>query len=138
MYNTYILFNFFYIKRDFYNNVFVEKNCIFDIGLFLNLSSLYNFKIGVDLTCVDFYYKICRFKLNINLLSIFYKKKLFINTSLKEKNETVGSLSYIFSSFCWAEREAWDMFGVFFLNNNNLRRILTDYGFKGYPLRKDS
>jgi NADH-quinone oxidoreductase subunit C len=131
------LFNFFYIKRGFYNNVFIKRSCISDTINFLNLSSLYNFKVGVDLTCVDFYYKAQRFKLNINLLSIFYQKRLFVNTSLREKAETVGSLSYIFPSFCWAEREVWDMFGIFFLNNTNLRRILTDYGFKGYHLRKD-
>ena len=136
-YEAFNLFDFFYIKRDFYNNIFLKKNTIINAGSILNFSSLFVFKIGVDLTCVDFYYKIRRFKLNINLLSVFYKKRLFINTSLKEKSESVASLSNIFSSFCWAEREAWDMFGVFFLNNNNLRRILTDYGFKGYPLRKD-
>lgn len=137
LYDTCSFFNFFYIKRDFYNNIFIEKNYIFNTSLLLNLNSLCNFKIGVDLTCVDFYYKICRFKLSINMLSIFYKKKIFINTSLKEKGETVASLSGVFPSFCWAERETWDMFGIFFLNNSNLRRILTDYGFKGYPLRKD-
>lgn len=136
-YEVFNIFDFFYIKRDFYNNIFLKKNNIISIGSILNLSSLFCFKVGVDLTCVDFYYKIRRFKLNINLLSIFYKKRFFVNTSLKEKSESVASLSNIFSSFCWAEREAWDMFGVFFLNNNNLRRILTDYGFKGYPLRKD-
>lgn len=100
LYNTYSLFNFFYIKRDFYNNIFIKKDCVFDTSLFFSLSSLYNFKVGTDLACVDFYYKICRFKLSINLLSVFYKKKLFINASLKEKNETVSSLSGIFSSFC--------------------------------------
>lgn len=137
LYNMYHLFNFFYVKREFYNNIFIEKNNVSGTGLFLNLNSLHSFKVGVDLTCIDFYYKICRFKLSANLLSIFYKKKVFINTFLKEKNENLCSLSNIFLSFCWAEREVWDMFGVFFLNNNNLRRILTDYGFKGYPLRKD-
>lgn len=137
LYDVHHLFNFFYIKKDFYNNIFIEKSRILDIVYFLNLNSLYNFKIGIDLTCVDFYYKSCRFKLNMNFLSTFYKKKLFLNTAIKEKSEIIGSLSLIFSSFCWAEREVWDMFGIFFFNNSNLRRILTDYGFKGYPLRKD-
>ena len=98
--NVYYLFNFFYVKRDFYNNIFVEKSSVFDVGLFLNLNSLYSFKVGIDLTCIDFYYKICRFKLSANFLSIFYKKKIFINTPLKEKDESVCSLSNIFLSFC--------------------------------------
>lgn len=131
------LFNFFYSKKDFYNNLFIKKFFIFDAISFLSLNLLCNFKVGVDLSCVDFYYKINRFKMSANTLSLFYKKRMFINATIEERGEYAPSLSGIFSSFCWAEREIWDMFGIFFLNNNNLRRILTDYGFKGYPLRKD-
>lgn len=137
LFNTPLLLNFFYSKRDFYTNLFIKKNFISDTVYFLNLNSLYNFKVGADLSCIDFYYKISRFKLSINVLSIFYRKRAFINVALEEQNACVASLSNVFSSFYWAEREVWDMFGIFFLNNNNLRRILTDYGFKGYPLRKD-
>jgi NADH-quinone oxidoreductase subunit C len=54
-----------------------------------------------------------------------------------DENTPVASVSGVFSSAIWLEREAWDMFGIFFANHPDLRRILTDYGFEGHPLRKD-
>jgi NADH-quinone oxidoreductase subunit C len=53
------------------------------------------------------------------------------------ENEGIDTVSTLYASAGWLEREVWDMFGVFFKNNNDLRRILTDYGFEGHPLRKD-
>ena len=63
-------------------------------------------------------------------------RRIFLNISNSEL-ESVSSIESIFKSANWFEREVWDMFGVYFLNHPDLRRILTDYGFEGYPLRKD-
>jgi len=61
----------------------------------------------------------------------------FIRLPLQEEYNKVKSLTLLYSSVNWLEREVWDMFGIFFENHIDLRRILTDYGFLGYPLRKD-
>ena len=78
-----------------------------------------------------------RFQLIYNLLSIQKFFRLFCVFNLNESNLNVNSLNFIFKSSGWLEREAWDMFGIFFINHLDLRRILTDYGFEGYPFRKD-
>lgn len=70
------------------------------------------------------------------LLSGFIPSTYLSISSFPGKLATMPSLYSILPSVSWPERECWDMFGVFFLNNNSLRRILTDYGFRGYPLRK--
>ena len=70
------------------------------------------------------------------LLSIKFNSRLRVKTSINEVG-SVESATKIFNSANWWEREVWDMFGIFFSNHPDLRRILTDYGFEGYPLRKD-
>jgi len=78
----------------------------------------------------------CRFGVVYDLLSIFYKKRIRVKLFLKEL-DTVSSTISIYINANWWEREIWDMFGIWFENHIDLRRILTDYGFGGYPLRKD-
>lgn len=77
-----------------------------------------------------------RFELNYLLLSLKVNFRVVVRVSLSER-QGVSSISLFFSSAAWLEREVWDMFGILFHNNPDLRRILTDYGFEGHPLRKD-
>jgi len=106
---------------------------------FLRDHSKFLFLSLVDITAVD-----ClslskgtnRFQLNYILLSHYFKARLRI-TFFIEEEEDVCSLNDIYKGAAWLEREVWDMFGIFFINHPDLRRILTDYGFEGFPLRKD-
>jgi NADH/F420H2 dehydrogenase subunit C len=97
---------------------------------------VYQFEILTCITGVDYPFNYNRFKLVYELLSVRYNCRLRIKTFT---NEVVGidSCDKVFLSAGWYECEIWDMFGVFFKNHTNLKRILTDYGFEGYPLRKD-
>jgi len=95
------------------------------------------FKLLMDICGIDFMEKYKnRFEINYNLLSIKYWVRLHIKIHVNEFIP-VNSIIKIFKSANWYEREIWDMFGIFFKNHNDLRRILTDYGFEGFPLRKD-
>ena len=84
----------------------------------------------------DFPEKDERFDLFYDLVSIPYNIRLRVKISCNE-NSNIESTSEIFNSANWWEREIWDLFGIFFFKHADLRRILTDYGFEGYPLRKD-
>jgi len=94
------------------------------------------YKILVDITAVDYPSRILRFEVVYNLLSLHYNARLRIKTRLDEITPAFSSTP-IYSAAGWAEREVWDMFGIFFSNHPDLRRILSDYGFQGHPLRKD-
>ena len=85
---------------------------------------------------MDFPSKTQRFEIVYNLLSIQHNSRIRIKT-LVDEITPVDSLVEIYNSANWWERETWDMFGIFFSNHPDLRRILTDYGFEGHPLRKD-
>jgi NADH:ubiquinone oxidoreductase subunit C len=107
------------------------------IVFFLNKHSLCSFKILGDYFCSDFLAssKRERFKFFINFLNVFSGIRLFIN--FLPLNVHPNSLFNIYKSVIWLEREIWDLYGVFFSKHPDLRRILTDYGFTGFPLRKD-
>ena len=90
----------------------------------------------IDITAVDYTKKKNRFEVNYQLLSILYKKRLCVSFNVFEEI-SIDSISFLYPSAGWYEREIWDMFGIFFHNHDDLRRRLTDYGFKGHPLRKD-
>ncbi len=109
------------------------------IPIVLNIFKLHNLLRYTQLSeiiCVDNLKNNNRFNLNYIILSLKYNSRLVISVDLDSKN-IVNSVISIFSSANWLEREIFDLFGVFFLNHNDLRRILTDYGFNGYPFRKD-
>lgn len=89
-----------------------------------------------DLTAVDFPERVNRFEVIYQLLSIALNARLRIVTSIAD-GDVVPSAIDLFASANWAEREVWDMFGIFFSGHTDLRRLLTDYGFEGHPLRKD-
>lgn len=103
--------------------------------LVLKLFQFYRFQVLSTISCVDFPEKVNRFELNYHLLSIDFTYSLILRTSVSEFN-ILHSIFEIFSVAVWLEREIWDMFGIYFKNNLDLRRILTDYGFQYHPLRK--
>ena len=104
--------------------------------LFLKTNQKCKFRQLIDITTVDYPQKEKRFKIVYLLLSHENNLRLIINTSVDEK-ETIPSITKIFPSANWMEREVFDMYGISFKDHPDLRRILTDYGFDGYPLRKD-
>ena len=95
-----------------------------------------DFKILVDITAVDFPGRAERFEVVYNLLSLSQNQRVRVKVATDE-NTPVPSAVCVFSSAGWYEREVWDMYGIYFSGNPDLRRILTDYGFEGHPLRKD-
>ena len=123
------------IKHDqLYINI-DEKN-LMDVIFFLKTNSESKFRQLIEITAVDYPEKDRRFKVVYLLLSHENNKRIIVDYIIKE-NEVVSSITSIFPSANWMEREVFDMYGIEFKNHPDLRRILTDYGFKGYPLRKD-
>ena len=104
--------------------------------LFLKTNEKCKFRQLIDITAVDYPKKEKRFKIIYLLLSHENNLRIVISVSIDEKN-SVPSITKIFSSANWMEREVFDMYGIDFKDHPDLRRILTDYGFKGHPLRKD-
>jgi len=103
---------------------------------FLRDDSEFLFKVLVDICAVDYPERPQRFEVVYNLLSIHYSKRLRVKIYVDELT-AVESVTDIFNSAGWYEREVWDLYGIFFINHPDLRRILTDYGFQGFPFRKD-
>ena len=95
-----------------------------------------NFSQLIDITALDHPERQSRFELVYQLISYAYNQRLTVNVSIPE-GVYVDSITSIYPSAGWYEREIWDRFGIFFKNHNDFRRRLTDYGFKGHPLRKD-
>ncbi len=114
----------------------IEEKDIIDVIMFLKNNNNTKFKQLIDITAADYPDNNKRFKLVYLLLSHEYNQRLVINFNIKE-NEVVTSLTSIFPAANWMEREVFDMYGIEFKNHPDLRRILTDYNFKGFPLRKD-
>jgi NADH dehydrogenase (ubiquinone) Fe-S protein 3 len=94
------------------------------------------YQILVDVTAVDYPSIEKRFCLVYNLLTLHYNRRIRVKGWVDEITP-VSSVTQLYPSAGWWEREVWDMFGIFFGNHPDLRRILTDYGFQGHPLRKD-
>ena len=109
---------------------------ITEVIKFLKLDNRFKFKQLIDIAAIDFPNDEKRFELVYLLLSIENNVRLKISIKL-ETNEKIPSIVKIFPSANWMEREIFDMYGIKFLNHPDLRRILTDYNFKGHPLRKD-
>jgi len=121
-----------------FSQLFIDVNVedIISTILFLKTNKKCKFKQLIDITAVDYPQREKRFKIVYLLLSHENNLRIIINTSIDEK-ETVPSITKIFPSANWMEREVFDMYGISFKDHPDLRRILTDYGFEGYPLRKD-
>ena len=126
-------------KIQFYNSeitLIVQTKNIQQILLFFKNHIQCQYKILTCISGVDFPESLYRFVIVYDLLSVRYNTRLRIKIFTFELGD-VNSIISIFSAAGWFESEIWDMFGVFFKNHTNLKRILTDYGFQGYPLRKD-
>ena len=113
-----------------------DKDDFIDVSLFLKTSSETKFRQLIDITVVDYPDKNKRFDVVYLFLSHEFNQRLVLKYSITE-NEVIPSLTSIFPSANWMEREVFDMYGVSFKDHPDLRRILTDYGFEGHPLRKD-
>ena len=120
------------------NQLFVDINNedLSSTILFLKTNMKCRFKQLIDITAVDYPEKKKRFKVIYLLLSHENNLRIIINLNINEK-EVIPSISKIFPSANWMEREIFDMYGIKFNDHPDLRRILTDYGFEGFPLRKD-
>jgi NADH:ubiquinone oxidoreductase subunit C len=116
-----------HIKREFIPNIFI----------FLKLHLNMQFSVPIDTVGVDYPKKHFRFNCIYILSNIRYTNRLYLSVNLKELS-IITSLNFLYPAATWYEREIWDLFGIFFCNNYDLRKLLTDYGFKGHPLRKDS
>ena len=109
---------------------------IIEVIKFLKLDNKFKFNQLIDIAAIDYPNEEKRFELVYLLLSI--ENNLRVKLSVKfETNEKIPSIVKIFPSANWMEREIFDMYGIKFINHPDLRRILTDYNFKGHPLRKD-
>jgi len=126
------------ISKINFGQLFIEINIenLYSTILYLKTNDKCRFKQLIDITAVDYPEKEKRFKLVYLLLSHENNLRILININIDEKTH-VPSITKIFPSANWMEREVFDMYGVSFKDHPDLRRILTDYGFKGYPLRKD-
>ncbi len=94
------------------------------------------FSTLIDITAVDYPQREKRFDIVYHFLSMYQNQRIRLRAQVRE-DEMVPSLTDIFPSANWFEREVFDMFGILFKGHPDLRRILTDYGFRGHPLRKD-
>ncbi len=114
----------------------IDEEDLLDVIIFLKTNNETKFKQLIDITAVDYPEREKRFKLVYLFLSHENNKRIKVDFFIKENN-SVTSITSIFPSANWMEREVFDMYGINFKNHPDLRRILTDYGFDGHPLRKD-
>ena len=116
--------------------LWVRRESIVKVLTFLRDDPRCLFKVLVDLCGVDYPQRPERFEVVYNLLSLHHNQRIRVKVTTDEETP-VPSVSGTFSTANWFEREAWDLFGIYFSDHPDLRRILTDYGFEGHPLRKD-
>ena len=121
-----------------HNQIYVQidKEDLIDVVLFLKTNKVLKFRQLIDITVVDYPEETQRFKIVYLFLSHEFNQRMIMSYFINE-NELIPSLTSIFPSANWMEREVFDMYGVNFKDHPDLRRILTDYGFEGHPLRKD-
>ena len=121
-----------------YNQLYLSINSedLLDVILLLKTNKDTKFKQLIDITAVDYPENQKRFKIVYLLLSHEFNQRILVSYFINE-NEKISSLVKTFPSANWMEREIFDMYGIKFNDHPDLRRILTDYGFEGYPLRKD-
>lgn len=127
------------VKTEFYQLQygFLSTNFIFKKLIYLLKNHfMYHFKILSYISGVDYPSSNNRFKLVYDFLSIKFNNRLRVKICVNE-TMPVKSISFLFLGAIWWECEAWDMFGIIFARQKAIVRLLTDYGFHGYPLRKD-
>ncbi len=116
--------------------VSARADSIVKLLVFLRDDQNCQFKQLMDVTAVDHPNREARFDVVYNLLSLKHNQRVRVKTTAEE-GAPVPSATSVFNSANWFEREVWDLFGIFFADHPDLRRIMTDYGFEGHPLRKD-
>lgn len=116
--------------------IYVAPSAILPTMLFLKNNTACQFKQVLDVTAADYPSRTNRFDVVYNLLSVRHNSRIRVKTYANETTP-VPSITPLFNGANWFERETYDLFGVFFEGHPDLRRILTDYGFEGHPLRKD-
>ena len=129
----------FKCKVNMLNNelaVLSEKEDFIKIIHFFKDHPTTNFDVLIDISAVDYPERNKRFEMVYHFLSIPQNLRIKLKLMIKE-NETVTSISKVYPAANWYEREIWDLFGISFEEHPDLRRILTDYDFEGFPLRKD-
>ena len=121
-----------------HNQIYLEIDSedLIDVVLFVKTNKNTKFRQLIDITVVDYPERSKRFKIVYLFLSHEFNQRMILSYNISE-NEVIASLTPIFPSANWMEREVFDMYGVSFKDHPDLRRILTDYGFEGHPLRKD-
>ncbi len=121
-----------------HNQLYITINSedLLDVVLLLKTNKNTKFRQLIDITAADYPENQQRFKMIYLLLSHEFNQRIILSYFINE-NEPIFSLTKIFPSANWMEREIFDMYGIKFTNHPDLRRILTDYGFQGHPLRKD-
>ena len=114
----------------------IDKEDLIDVTLFIKSNKNTKFRQLMDVTVVDYPENTQRFKVVYLFLSHEFNQRILLSYLINE-NELVPTLTSIYPAANWMEREVFDMYGVKFKDHPDLRRILTDYGFEGHPLRKD-
>jgi NADH-quinone oxidoreductase subunit C len=114
----------------------VQASSIVKVLVFLRDQTNCLFKMLVDVCGVDYPEREKRFEVVYHLLSVKHNQRIRVKVATDEATP-VPSVYGVFRSALWFEREAWDLYGIFFSDHPDLRRLLTDYGFDGHPLRKD-
>ena len=114
----------------------IDSEDLIDVTLFIKSNENTKFRQLIDITAVDHPENTQRFKMIYLFLSHEFNQRIILSYLIGE-NEVIPSLTSIYPAANWMEREVFDMYGVKFKDHPDLRRILTDYGFEGYPLRKD-
>lgn len=145
LYLCYSFFSKFVLKV-----VFLDSACKIYLHDFVDLlffnfyknSLFFSYEQLSDLTCVDWLGMKYRFEVVYTLLSMYFNKRMLISSYCgidlgNVYSVMIPSVIFVYLGANWLERELWDMFGIFFFGHSDLRRLLTDYGFRGFPLRKD-
>ena len=117
-------------------NVDVALSNIVGLVDFLKTDQTCKFSTLVDITAVDYPERAKRFDVVYHFLSMYQNQRIRLRVAIREE-DMVPSIVEVHPSANWFEREVFDMYGILFSGHPDLRRILTDYGFRGYPLRKD-
>jgi len=137
---------FFEFLKNYFKSIIIKKNTIIVTVPFFEKICFYIKLLKqsyqtqavslLDVFAIDHFARPYRFEIIYVLISIKFNVRFIVKIRVKT-NQCVPTISSIFPSANWLEREVWDMFGIPFCNHKDLRRILTDYGFRGHPLRKD-
>ena len=114
----------------------IDNEDLTDVTLFIKSNENTKFRQLIDITVVDYPENAQRFKIVYLFLSHEFNQRIILSYLINE-NEVISSLTPIYPAANWMEREVFDMYGVKFKDHPDMRRILTDYGFEGHPLRKD-